>query len=64
LFIAAKSKRQVIMVTHNANLVINTDPDQVIVAETGTTNRETFLRSHTDLVAWRTLKLENRYATY
>lgn len=35
LFIAAKSKRQVIMVTHNANLVINTDADQVIVAEAG-----------------------------
>ena len=35
LFIAAKSKRQVIMVTHNANLVINTDADQIIVAEAG-----------------------------
>ncbi len=32
LFIAAKLKRQVIMVTHNANLVINTDADQIIVA--------------------------------
>ncbi len=32
LFVAAKSKRQVIMVTHNANLVINTDADQIIVA--------------------------------
>jgi DNA repair exonuclease SbcCD ATPase subunit len=35
LFIAAKAKRQVIMVTHNANLVINTDADQIIVAEAG-----------------------------
>ncbi len=35
LFIVAKSKRQVIMVTHNANLVINTDADQVIIAESG-----------------------------
>lgn len=35
LFIAAKSKRQVIMVTHNANLVINTDADQIIVATAG-----------------------------
>ena len=35
LFIAAKEKRQVIMVTHNANLVINTDADQVIVADAG-----------------------------
>lgn len=36
LFIAAKTKRQVIMVTHNANLVINTDADQVIVASANT----------------------------
>jgi hypothetical protein len=35
LFITAKSKRQVIIVTHNANLVINTDADQIIVAEVG-----------------------------
>ncbi len=32
LFLEAKSKRQVIMITHNANLVVNTDADQVIVA--------------------------------
>lgn len=36
LFIAAKDKRQVIMVTHNANLVVNTDADQIIVAMAGT----------------------------
>lgn len=35
LFLRAKAKRQVIMVTHNANLVINTDADQVIIAEAG-----------------------------
>jgi hypothetical protein len=35
LFIAAKAKRQVIMVTHNANLVINTDADQIIIATAG-----------------------------
>ena len=35
LFVVAKEKRQVIMVTHNANLVINTDADQVIVADAG-----------------------------
>lgn len=35
LFIAAKAHRQVIMVTHNANLVINTDADQIIIAEAG-----------------------------
>ena len=36
LFVATKSKRQVVMVTHNANLVINTDADQIIIAEVGT----------------------------
>lgn len=35
LFVTAKAKRQVIIVTHNANLVINTDADQIIVAEAG-----------------------------
>jgi len=35
LFVAAKARRQVIIVTHNANLVVNTDADQVIVAEAG-----------------------------
>ena len=35
LFVLAKEKRQVIMVTHNANLVINTDAGQVIVADAG-----------------------------
>lgn len=33
LFIQAKMKRQVIIVTHNANLVINTNADQIIIAE-------------------------------
>lgn len=36
LFISAKAKRQIIMVTHNANLVVNTDADQIIVATAGT----------------------------
>jgi ABC-type lipoprotein export system ATPase subunit len=31
-FRIAKQRRQVIMVTHNANLVVNTDADQIIVA--------------------------------
>ncbi len=35
LFIQAKSRRQVIIVTHNANLVVNTDADQIIVAAAG-----------------------------
>jgi energy-coupling factor transporter ATP-binding protein EcfA2 len=35
LFIAARAKRQVIMVTHNANLVVNTDADQIIIANAG-----------------------------
>lgn len=32
-FRAARKRRQIIMVTHNANLVVNTDGDQVIVAD-------------------------------
>lgn len=35
LFVEAKKKRQVIIVTHNANLVVNTDADQVIIADAG-----------------------------
>ncbi len=35
LFLAAKRKRQVIIVTHNANLVVNTDADQIIIASAG-----------------------------
>ena len=35
LFQAAKRRRQVIMVTHNANLVVNADADQIIVAQVG-----------------------------
>ena len=35
LFQAAKRRRQVVMVTHNANLVVNTDADQIIVADAG-----------------------------
>ena len=33
LFVSARERRQVIIVTHNANLVVNTDSDQVIIAE-------------------------------
>ena len=35
LFRNAKLRRQIIIVTHNANLVVNTDADQVIVADCG-----------------------------
>jgi DNA repair exonuclease SbcCD ATPase subunit len=35
-FKAAKLRRQIIIVTHNANLVVNTDADQVIIASCGT----------------------------
>jgi len=34
-FRTAKHRRQIIIVTHNANLVVNTDADQVIVAQCG-----------------------------
>lgn len=32
---SAKQRRQIIIVTHNANLIVNTDADQVIVASCG-----------------------------
>src|SRR5215212_9948459 len=35
LFLRAKRNRQVIIVTHNANLVVNTDADQIIIASAG-----------------------------
>lgn len=35
LFRSASQRRQIIMVTHNANLVVNTDVDQVIIAHCG-----------------------------
>ena len=35
LFREVKNRRQIIIVTHNANLVVNTDADQVIVANCG-----------------------------
>jgi ABC-type lipoprotein export system ATPase subunit len=34
-FREARTRRQIIIVTHNANLVVNTDVDQVIVARSG-----------------------------
>lgn len=34
-FRSAKQRRQIIIVTHNANLIVNTDADQVIVATCG-----------------------------
>ena len=34
-FKAARLRRQIIIITHNANLVVNTDADQVIVAKCG-----------------------------
>src|SRR5262245_42042011 len=36
----ARQRRQVIIVTHNANLVVNTDADQVIVASSGPHRRD------------------------
>ncbi|MDE1943592.1 MAG: AAA family ATPase [Betaproteobacteria bacterium] len=35
VFREAKKRRQIIIVTHNANLVVNTDVDQVIIARCG-----------------------------
>jgi predicted ATP-dependent endonuclease of OLD family len=40
-FVEAAKRRQIIMVTHNANLVVNTDADQVIVATSERSEAET-----------------------
>ena len=39
LFSEVRSRRQVVIVTHNANLVVNTDVDQVIIADAVVTQR-------------------------
>jgi hypothetical protein len=52
LFQAAKRRRQVIIVTHNANLVINTDADQIIAAEVGTASAVGCRRSATNRAVW------------
>ena len=54
LFIAAKAKRQVIMITHNANLVINTDADQIIIA-----NANNHLRGELPHITYTSGGLEN-----
>lgn len=50
----ARKRRQVIVVTHNANLVVNTDADQVIIA-TSTRQREGGL----PLISYESGSLEN-----
>lgn len=54
LFIAAKTKRQVIMITHNANLVINTDADQIIIA-----NAENHIKGELPEITYKSGGLEN-----
>jgi hypothetical protein len=63
LFIEAKSNRQVIMVTHNANLVINTDADRIIIAESGP-HPHGALPPITYPVVSRMRRLERPSATY
>lgn len=53
-FREARSRRQVIVVTHNANLVVNTDADQVIVAEAGPHRKDQLPE-----IAYRSGGLEN-----
>ena len=54
LFRTAKLRRQIIIVTHNANLVVNTDSDQVIVAECGPLKR-----GELPNISYKTGSLEN-----
>ena len=64
LFVEAKSKRQVIMVTHNANLAVNTDSDQIIIADAGPHPPGRCLRFHTHREGWRARRFERQSATY
>ncbi len=50
----ARKRRQVIVVTHNANLVVNTDADQVIVAESVRDSAESL-----PTISYRSGSLEN-----
>lgn len=50
----AKKRRQIIIVTHNANLVVNTDADQVIVAQCGPHRP-----GHLPLITYESGSLEN-----
>ena len=63
LFIAAKTKRQVIMVTHNANLVINTDADQIIVAKQARIRPAVFHLSAIRRAGWKTRQFGRPSAT-
>jgi energy-coupling factor transporter ATP-binding protein EcfA2 len=53
-FREAKNRRQIIIVTHNANLVVNTDADQVIVAQCGPHRP-----GHLPLITYESGSLEN-----
>jgi energy-coupling factor transporter ATP-binding protein EcfA2 len=50
----AKKRRQIVIVTHNANLVVNTDADQVIVAKCGSHRP-----GHLPLIKYESGSLEN-----
>jgi energy-coupling factor transporter ATP-binding protein EcfA2 len=50
----AKKRRQIVIVTHNANLVVNTDADQVIVAKCGSHRP-----GHLPLITYESGSLEN-----
>ncbi|MGA2637071.1 AAA family ATPase [Methylocella sp.] len=52
-FRRAKSRRQIIIVTHNANLIVNTDADQVIIAKCGSHPLVSCRKSLTRAAAWR-----------
>ena len=54
-FRAARRRRQVILVTHNANLVVNTDADQVIIA-----NAKRMSEGALPEISYKSGSLENR----
>ena len=63
-FRRARLRRQIILVTHNANLIVNADADQVIVATCGPHGQASYPKSHTRVAVWRTHKSAAKYAKY
>jgi energy-coupling factor transporter ATP-binding protein EcfA2 len=61
-FRRAKLRRQIVIVTHNANLVVNTDADQVIIAKCGPHRPRALPEISYLRVGWRTQMSVARFA--
>jgi len=63
-FKTARLRRQIIIITHNANLVVNTDADQVIVAECGPHRPGYLPKSLTRVAGLKIPRSERRFAKF